>query len=105
MVNETILGGLRIAISHKSSLKDAMTSFYNAGYSKEEVEEATKIIFDEQTNQPKILSSEESKKNGEKLIQKKSSKKNLKLIILLVGVLIVVLGVIIALFIFRDKIF
>ena len=51
MVNETILGGLRIAMVHKSSLKDAMQSFYNAGYSKEEVEEAAKIIYLEQNKQ------------------------------------------------------
>jgi hypothetical protein len=37
MVNEAILGGLRIAMTHKFSLKDAMQSFYNSGYDKKEV--------------------------------------------------------------------
>lgn len=40
MVNEDILGGLISAISRGYSLKRAMTSLYNAGYKKEEIEEA-----------------------------------------------------------------
>ncbi len=122
MVNETILGGLKIAVSHKSSLKDAMQSFYNAGYDKAEVEEAAKIIFDEQTKQPKSLSQEtkkiipQGKTSKQPLkkqtqvpvtpeIKKKPSKKNLGLIILLVGILIILLGALVGLFIFKDKIF
>ena len=69
MVNETILGGLRVAVSHKSSLKDAMQSFYNSGYNKEEVEEAAKIIFDEQVKKPKPLSPEDLKKTIQELYQ------------------------------------
>lgn len=180
MVNETILGGLRIAISHKSSLKDAMQSFYNANYDKKEIEEAAKIIFDEQIKQPKPLSPEDLKKTikglyqagykkegiqktaeelaqpittknnvikkvekksfFQKLFQKKQeiknqgiksstqpltkslqvqqkpeikkeipkkkpSNKNMGVIILLAGVLFILLVALIALFIFKDKIF
>lgn len=44
MVNEGILGGLKLALSKGESLKQAMMSFYNAGYKKEEIEEAAKAL-------------------------------------------------------------
>ena len=39
MVNKDILGGLKVALSRGDSLQSAMQSFYNAGYTKEEIEE------------------------------------------------------------------
>ncbi len=42
-MNEEILGGLRLALSRGESLRQAMMSFYNAGYKKEEIEEAAKV--------------------------------------------------------------
>lgn len=44
MVNEEIFQGLKIALFKKQSLKDAMESFYNAGYEKNEIEEAAKSL-------------------------------------------------------------
>lgn len=44
MVNEEILGGIESAISRGQSMRNAMMSFYNAGYKKEEIEEAAKLI-------------------------------------------------------------
>lgn len=44
MVRNDILGGLKVAIARGSSLQDAMQSFYNAGYKKEEIEEAAKNL-------------------------------------------------------------
>lgn len=44
MVKEEIVEGLRQAISKKESLEQAMTSFYNAGYAKEEIEEAASFL-------------------------------------------------------------
>jgi len=44
MVREDILGGLRLALSKGQSLPNAMQSFYNAGYQKEEIEEAARAL-------------------------------------------------------------
>ena len=44
MVNEEILGGLRLVLNRGESLEKAMASFYNAGYRREEIEEAGKFI-------------------------------------------------------------
>jgi len=44
MVNEEILGGLRLAISKGESLKKAMMTFFNAGYKREEIEEAARAL-------------------------------------------------------------
>ncbi|MEN7981945.1 MAG: hypothetical protein ABFQ65_00675 [Nanoarchaeota archaeon] len=117
MVNESILGGLRIAIAHKSSLKDAMQSFYNAGYDKKEIEEATQIVFNEQRGKP--VESKQVVEKSQTLEKKyqakplkpktvqatKSLKKNIGLIILLIGILIILFGILFGLFIFKDKIF
>lgn len=44
MVNEEILGGLKLALSKGESLKKAMMTFFNAGYKREEIEEAAKAL-------------------------------------------------------------
>jgi hypothetical protein len=43
-VNEEIFGGLKVAIERGESLKKAMMTFYNAGYKKEEIEEAAQYL-------------------------------------------------------------
>jgi len=45
MVNEEIVGGLVSALSRGESLQRAMMTFYNAGYPKEEIEGAAKVIY------------------------------------------------------------
>ncbi len=40
MINQDILGGLKSALTRGYSLEEAMLSFFNAGYKKEEIEEA-----------------------------------------------------------------
>ena len=61
MVREDILGGLRNALARGQPLKQAMMSFYNAGYLKEEIEEAARALHLErtqpQTFQPQFPSS------------------------------------------------
>ncbi len=47
MVNQEILGGLRLILNKGSSLEKAMTSFYNAGYKQEEIEEAARVLHKE----------------------------------------------------------
>ncbi len=44
MVKEDILGGLRVALEKGNSLQQAMQSFYNSGYKKEDIEEAAREI-------------------------------------------------------------
>lgn len=52
MVNEGILEGLKVALSKGESLKQAMMSFYNAGYKKEEIEEAARALQTQRLGQP-----------------------------------------------------
>lgn len=44
VVNEEILGGLRIALGRGESMKKAMMTFFNAGYDTKEIEEAAKVL-------------------------------------------------------------
>jgi hypothetical protein len=47
MTKEDIIGGIRIALSKGQKLEDAMQSFYNAGYKKEDIEQAVSELFSE----------------------------------------------------------
>jgi hypothetical protein len=47
MVNQEILNGLKLALSKGEPLGTAMNSFYNAGYLREEIEEAARIAQQE----------------------------------------------------------
>lgn len=49
MIKEDLVGGLKIALSKGQSLQDAMQSFYNAGYPREQIEAAARTLKDEQT--------------------------------------------------------
>ena len=51
MVRDDILGGLRTALARGQTLRQAMMSFYNAGYIKQEIEEAAMALQTER-NQP-----------------------------------------------------
>lgn len=64
MVNEEILGGLRFAFNKGESPEKAMTSFYNAGYRREEIEEA--IMFLKQEGPA-------GSSRGEKIVQTKKT--------------------------------
>jgi hypothetical protein len=43
-MNEEIVGGLKSALERGEPIKRAMMSFFNAGYKKEEIEEAAKFL-------------------------------------------------------------
>jgi len=45
MTNQEILGGLKAAVSRGQNLKQAMMSFYQAGYKKEEIEDAARAYL------------------------------------------------------------
>lgn len=52
MVREDILGGLKLALQKGESLKQAMMSFHSAGYTKEEIDEAARVLEAERAGQP-----------------------------------------------------
>lgn len=45
MPNYDLIEGIRLALSKGYTLEQAMMSFYNAGYPKEEIEEAARILL------------------------------------------------------------
>jgi hypothetical protein len=45
MINEEIIGGLVSALSRGETLENAMMTFYNAGYTKEEIEDSAKEVY------------------------------------------------------------
>jgi len=45
MANEEMVGGLMSALSRGDSLENAMMTFYNAGYKKEDIEESAKAVY------------------------------------------------------------
>jgi len=51
-MNEEIVGGLKSAIDRGESLKKAMMTFYNAGYKKEQIEEAAQFLSQNPTASP-----------------------------------------------------
>lgn len=51
-MREDILEGLKLAMSKGESLQNAMLSFYNSGYQKEEIEEAARALQMQQLGQP-----------------------------------------------------
>jgi hypothetical protein len=50
MVNMELIAGITGALERGQSLKSAMVSFFNAGYSKEEIEEAARVLIEVGTN-------------------------------------------------------
>ena len=63
MVNHEIVEGLRLALSRGYSLENAMMSFYNAGYMKNDIEEAARELY----KHPSISLSHPEKKTPEEL--------------------------------------
>lgn len=130
MVNNDILEGLRNALARGYPLKVSMVSFLNAGYKKEEIEEAARALH-EPPSQPlshpqktipkelekpvkKPITSEpskpkpvEAKLEEQKPIQTVSKyqekpKGNLKLILLIIGLFLVIVGLV-ASILFRNE--
>jgi hypothetical protein len=48
MVNEEIVGGIKNALERGNSLRDAMMSFFNAGYDRKEIEDAAATLLNYQ---------------------------------------------------------
>src|SRR3989344_771904 len=61
MTNISILSGLKLAVSRGETLQQAMQSFYNAGYKKEEIQEAARDLLIEQKRELKPVAKSEEK--------------------------------------------
>lgn len=78
ITNQEILGGIRAAIARGSTLKDAMMSFYQAGYDKTEIEEAAKVYVELQKSPEEIVKKEKGKQKEKPKEEKKEDKKEEK---------------------------
>src|SRR3989339_164349 len=118
MVKQDILGGLFSAVSRGIDLKNAMQSLYNAGYEKEEIEEAAKIIQKGQFTQDPItqeiipiVEKQKTQIKSNKPTTKKVSdydhtfeNNDRKIIAVLIVILIFLIGVLLATIIFKPEI-
>ena len=124
MVKEEILEGLKYAVAKGESLANARMSFYNAGYLKEDIEEATRVLQAPQplqTQQPlqqptqpvqqplQQQAQPEQLQTSVKVVQRVSEYKERPkimgktLILVLVFCLIFLLGILVTVFLFRDE--
>jgi len=124
MVKEELVEGLKYAISKGESLPKAMMSFYNAGYLKKDIEEAARFLQTPQLAQTPVAQPLKKKsfrpfpKPAQKPIsqsqlspvvqrvsayEKKSRKRGGMVIWILLFFLFLLLGVLIAVFLFRDE--
>lgn len=109
MPKQDIVAGLKNALEHGSSPEQAKQSFINAGYSREEIEEAAQFIH---SGSVPAIGEAEIPPPAQKSIQpapgqpaKESFfKRNWKLF-LLFGILVILIIILILTFIFRDKLF
>jgi len=68
MSNQEIIGGIRSAVERGENLKSAMMTFYQAGYSKIEIEEAAKAYLSQTGKVPEMSMKriQETKDNSKK---------------------------------------
>ena len=133
MVRADILAGLKAAVQKGESLKQAMITFYNSGYSKQEIEEAARVLQSQGTIQPVVqnIPQQKTQQPQQNLapgqpVQKVSSygsattpqtqptqkvsnyepkkKKGKVFVILLVAILLLLVGLLITVVIFKDQI-
>jgi len=110
MPKEEIIEGLKYAVAKGESLPEAMMSFYNAGYSKEEIEEAARILQapqlpSQQPPLPQIPLQLQAPKTIQRvsLYEEKPKGMGKGLIMILVFFLILLLGILVAVFLFREE--
>jgi len=131
MVRQELIGGLRNAIERGCSLEEAKRSFISAGYSSAEVEEASQYLHEgslnmqeapmtqepevpEQIEAPKVHKSffgkpkpkpqPEPEAQFHELVEEKEKKPRDFKVIILIVVLAILIGVLTATIIFREKI-
>ena len=72
MSNQEIIGGLRSAIERGDNLKEAMMSFYQAGYSKIEIEDAAKAYLSQTGRVPEVMTTKRIQPTTKDEIKKNS---------------------------------
>jgi len=127
MVNLDIFGSLKWAVVRGQSLQEAMQSLLNAGYPKQEIEEAARALQSGQIpNQPQQTQATPASQYSQSAVQpamqkteqnvqqktpqkvsdytpKQPTKKKF-FVVLLIVILITLLGMLIATFLFKDQI-
>ena len=68
--DQEILGGLRAAIERGETLKDAMMTFYQAGYDKTEIEEAARAYLNQQKSEAQNINVAQRVQPGQKEMSK-----------------------------------
>ena len=108
MVREDIVGALQSALSRGYPLKSAMQSLLNAGYSRMEIEEAARALNNVQsTSQIAPVAAPGEKKVIQRVsdyTEKPKPKASNVLIYILVGILILLIIGLIAIFVFKDQV-
>ena len=121
MVKEEILEGLKYALAKGEPLAQAMMSFYNAGYLKKDIEEAARVLQapqlqpTQQLAQPVQQPLQQQAQPGQlpqtpvRVVQRISEYRERPktagkaLILMLVFFLVLLLGVLVAVFLFKDE--
>ncbi|MBU4069684.1 MAG: hypothetical protein KJ646_01770 [Nanoarchaeota archaeon] len=127
-IKEEILGGLKLALSKGESLKQAMMSFYNAGYKKQDIEDAARTLhmqehpsllqkpievfkqkfFTKKPGQiPGLIVNPQTMQKTQNIsdYQQQSVKPKGKIILfLLIFILLVLIGALTSLFIFKSEV-
>jgi hypothetical protein len=121
MVKEEILEGLKYALAKGEPLPQAMMSFYNAGYLKKDIEEAARVLQapqlsqTQQPTQPVQQPPQQQAQPGQlpqapvKVVQRVSEYRERPktagkaVILMLVFFLVLLLGVLVAVFLFKDE--
>jgi len=119
-IKEEILGGLKLALSKGESLKQAMMSFYNAGYKKQDIEEAARTLHMQEhpslLQKPiEVLKQKFFNKKPKQIpiikpqnisdYQQQSVKPKGKIILfLLIFILLILIGALASLFIFKNEV-
>ena len=121
MSSQDLIEGLKYAITKGATLDQAMMSFYNAGYAKEEIEEAARMmqapatVFSGYQNtgistspqnssmQVKTISSQPQVIQNVSNYGHKPNSSHKTVTIVLVSLLALLLGTLIMIFIFKDQ--
>lgn len=112
----TILEGIKGALARRESLRQAMFSFYNAGYKKEEIEEAARALQRDEQIQPIQRKPQPIKQKIPKPktiqrvssypshpVEKPFSKRKISLILLII-LLVLLLGALVSIFLFKEQV-
>ncbi len=119
MVKEEIVEGLKSALARGESLEKAMESFYNAGYEREEIEDAARSLQSDNEEKNQDIEDAEGPNNtpdntdantpvpSQKVSRYEYSEpwstKRKIFLILVITLMIIIIGAIVGMFLFRDE--